>query len=237
MRDDLTYRVFMPGDEKRIAAMTAGEPLAVELKHFVRWEHPVTEQGALWLGSDKKGRLRRVVFDNSSYTAYFSPKGARFYENTPGASVFSSPEEKNRLCVMVYAGKRAGDAQNGVRELAYPMLRSAFEAIYGTKELPDGAREAFVRRCRAVNHGSGVTFGVVQNGEVLSTGSVIASDRKTALIGDIFTLPACRCRGYAALVLDACVAWAVSRNRTPVLLCREEMYGYYRKRGFKRYYG
>lgn len=233
-RRDLTFALAREEDLAGILAFCQDNLYGAEVYASVKLCGADTDIGSLWTGRDKKGRLKRVVYDNGAYLTFLTRRrgcAARPPEDEAGLPLFALPPRKARLRVMVYRGGRL-PFPGGVEELRGTGLLHLYQAIRGTKELTERAERRYVHRARSVNAGLADSFGIFEDGAIAATASINAKNRRYALIGDVFTVFPYRYQGYATRLTAACVARAMEQGLTPILYCEKNMRKFYRKSGF-----
>ncbi|MBQ6066076.1 MAG: GNAT family N-acetyltransferase [Clostridia bacterium] len=229
----LTYRQATADDADRIMAFCRDKPCGTEIHTSVKLNGEKTEIGCLWTGTDGAGLLRLVVYDNGSYVTYLTRRSG-FVAKPPkedGFDRFAAPKRKARLCRMVYRGGTPSFPE-GVTALRGTALLEMYKAVRETDALNDRTERRYVARARAVNAGLAETFGIYEDGKIASTAGICAKNERYALIGDVYTVYQYRFQGYAAKLVNACVAAAREQGLTPVLYCEKGMRKFYRKLGF-----
>ena len=177
-------------------------------------------ESTFFCGYDEK-ELKSLVYNNGD-------EDIRVF-----GSEFSPLFTFNEKILMIYAGFEL--PVSDVRSLRGKELIDFYKLLSGGKMSFDDERR-YVLRLKGINAGLSEVFGIYENNELISVSAVSAMNEKYGLIGDVFTHPLFRCRGYSKRVLDASVSFILSRGKIPYLRCEEKMYEHYKKAGFT-YYG
>ena len=233
-RRDLTFSLAREEDLDGILALCRDRPLGAEIYASLQLNGAEPEIGSLWTGRDRKGRLRRIIYDNGAYLTFLTQRrgyAARPPQDGAGLPRFAVPPRRTQLCVMVYRGRRL-PFPDDVEEVRGTDLLALYKAVRKTDVLSDAAERRYVARARAVNAGLAESFGMYEDGNIAATASINAKNERYALIGDVFTVFRYRYQGYAARLINACVARAQEQGLTPILYCEKSMRKFYRKLGF-----
>jgi GNAT superfamily N-acetyltransferase len=117
--------------------------------------------------------------------------------------------------------------KTGLRELR------AFTSLLadGKPGYEDGAR--YVYKARLLRDGFYRGYCVYENGALVSAAATVAENEDSALLGDVFTRPDYRGKGYASACVTFACADALSRGKTPWALCENETVPFYKKLGFE----
>ena len=233
-RRELTYALAREEDLDRILDFCRDRLFGTEIWSSVKLCGADTDIGSLWTGTDRRGRLQTVVYDNGAYLTRLTKRGgcaAKPPKDDPGFDLFAPPQRKNRLRLMVYRGKKL-PFPDGAEELRGTALLDMYKAVKETETLNDKAQRRYVFRARAVNAGLSEVFALCEDGQIAATAGINAKNERYALIGDVFTVYQYRYQGYATRLTKACVARAQKQGLTPVLYCEKNMRKFYRKLGF-----
>ena len=233
-RRELTFALAREEDLDRILGFSRDRLFGTEIWSSVKLCGADTDIGSLWTGTDRRGRLQTVVYDNGAYLTRLTKRGgcaAKPPKDDPGFDLFAPPQRKTRLRLMVYRGKKL-PFPDGTEELRGTALLSLYRTIRGVDTLTDRAERRYVHRARTVNAGLADSFGIFEDGQIAATAGINAKNERYALIGDVFTVYQYRYQGYATRLTRACVARAQEQGLTPVLYCEKRMRKFYRKLGF-----
>ncbi len=191
----------------------------------------------------KKGsKILGIVYNNGD-SFLFSAFDEDFYDDAKnffafsGNNVFSSDENLRKLCLPesgIYILKAEKEIrQNQATLLSGREIQNMYKAISGSNNLSADEEIRYVRYIKAVNTGLCAVFGIQENGEYVSFAAVTASNKTDALIGDVFTLPEHRKKGFAAQCINACISFAAEKNKTPFVFCEEKNKNFYEKLNFE----
>ncbi len=116
--------------------------------------------------------------------------------------------------------------KTGLRELR------AFTSLLadGKPGYEDGAR--YVYKARLLRDGFYRGYCVYENGALVSAAATVAENEDSALLGDVFTRPDYRGKGYASACVASVCATALTRRKTAWALCENETVPFYKKPGF-----
>ena len=159
----------------------------------------------------RDGGIESVVFHN----------GERFVETAAGVDPYPG------LRLMRFAGPRRAVGGPAV-PLALPDTLEAYRILGGGTLSPENEAR-YVYRARAMREGLAAGFGVKEDGALRAFAFIVAQNENSVLIGDVFTRPAYRGRGYASAAVTACAAAA---RGDAFILCEEKNAGFYKKLGF-----
>lgn len=156
-----------------------------------------------------------------------------FYDNTWRSCVLSVKdgqavcEDGESACVLVYSGGGV-KAPRGVKKA------ENVSEVGDCLELCIGANDDEIYRIFSRSRKGYASVYYIGDGcgGIAATGSIVAKNRKYAVIGDIYTAESCRGKGLAAEILYACVADALGEGLIPALYCKPEMKNYYLQKGF-----
>lgn len=113
-------------------------------------------------------------------------------------------------------------------EELYSFLCAAFPMFS-----PGGWSEWYVYHSHLFRHNLGFAAGIYQNGTLISTGGVYATNRHYSLMANIATSPAFRGCGYGAQLVAYLCAEICRQGKTPVLHCAQEsLVRFYASLGF-----
>ena len=164
----------------------------------------------------ENGRVKSVVYNNGDRTIETAPD----VDPYPGLHLLRfagpPPRQDARLCSLT-----ASD------------VPEIYKILSGSEKLSPDDEARCVYRLRAMRDGFSVGFGVKENGTLLSFAFIVAQNEDSALLGDVFTRPAYRGRGYASAAVLACAAAAA--HKTAYVLCEEENVRFYERLGFTEY--
>ena len=90
----------------------------------------------------------------------------------------------------------------------------------------------YVYRARAMRAGLAEGFAVFEGETPVSCAFITAQNLDSCLLGDVFTAPERRGRGYASAAVCAAARAALGKGKTPYILCEERMKGFYERLGF-----
>ena len=234
MNRALTYTRLRPEDVPALRSRSAGHVLGTEIFTSLALDPDETNE-RLWVARDNGGAPVAAVYDYPSHTVWLSPGRACVGRHAANpAGVFAPPRRKDRYAVMEKRGAPAGAVPPSVRRAEGETLRALF-AMLGGGMLSRRSQElhyVYMRRC--LNRGLAAAFCVYLNGEPVSCAMIGAENERFALIGNVYTLPSHRGRGYASAALAACEAFAAEQGKTPVLYCEKKTAAFYRGRGYRK---
>ena len=176
-----------------------------------------------------RGRIPEGVFfcafENGAVKSVVYNNGDRTVETTPGADPYPG------LRLLRFIG-----TEN--RPLSQCPLTTAdvpeiYRILGGREKLSPDDEARCVYRIRAMRAGLAKGYGVKDNGTLLSFAFIVAQNEDSALLGDVYTRPAYRRRGYASAAVRACAAAAA--QKTAYVLCEEENVRFYERLGFTEY--
>ena len=183
-----------------------------------------------------------IIYNNGD-NFLFSAFGNCFFEEAKdffafsGNNVFSSNENLKKLSLPesnIYILKgRKELCENEARLLSGREIQDMYKALSGNSSLSADEEVRYVRYMKAINASLSAVFGIEENGKLVSFAAVCASNNDTALIGDVFTLPEHRKKGYGAQCVRACINFAVNKNKTPFVFCEEKNIKFYEKLNFE----
>ena len=154
----------------------------------------------------ENGTVKSVVYNN----------GDRTIETTAGVNPYPG------LRLMRFAGPPPlPDARICTLTLADTL--AAYRILSGGKRSPDDEIR-YVYRARAMREGLAEGFGIKENGTLVSFAFIVAQNEDSALLGDVYTRPEYRGKGYASAAVLACAAAA---RTDAYVLCAEENGGFY----------
>ena len=187
-----------------------------EMYTFLRLEGKNIPEGRFFCAENEQGETVSAVFLNGDLTVT-KQEGVSPY---PG------------LCVMAYRGAPPPEdpalTPAGLRETL------AFYRAQGEGTLTAANEARYVYRARALRDGLALGFCVKEDGAPVSFAYITAQNKNAALIGDVFTLPPYRGRGYARRNVLACAREAVLSGKKAYIVCKEETAGFYLRMGFER---
>jgi GNAT superfamily N-acetyltransferase len=158
------------------------------------------------------GTVKSVVYNN----------GDRTVETAPGVDPYPG------LRLLRFAGPPPlPDAR--LCELTTADVPEIYKILGGKKLSPDDEARC-VYRIRAMRDGFAKGYGVKENGTLLSFAFIVAQNEDSALLGDVYTRPAYRGKGYASAAVRACIAAA---RKDAYVLCEEKNVGFYERLGFR----
>ena len=236
MKQQFTYTRLRPGDEPTLRSWCAAHVLGTELFTALALEPDGTD-GRIWVARSGDGAPAAAVYCCTSYSVYLSPERAGVGRNTAGAPLLlGMPRRRDRYVVMEKRGATASVPAPAVRQAEGEKLRALFAMMgMGWGILSRQMQELnYIYQQRCANRGLAAAFGAYENGAPVSCAMICAENERFALIGNVFTRPEFRGRGYASAVLAACEAFAAEQGRTPVLYCKKQTAAFYRGRGYKK---
>ncbi len=208
---DLLYRMPAPAETDAVLAFLSRGIAGAEAYTFLRLNREKLPEGCFWCAFEK-GAVHSVVYNNGDRTVTVAP----WADPYPG------------LTLMRHTGPMPAPDARTV-PLTNADAPEVYRAMSGSEVLLPDDESRCADRMRAMRDGLASGFGVKEKGRLVSFAFITARNETSALLGDVFTRPACRGRGYAAACVRACVAAA---NRDVYLLCEAEMTGFYGKLGF-----
>ena len=188
------------------------------------------------------GEINGVIYNNGD-NFLFSAFNNSFYEAAKdffafsGNNVFSSNENLKKLNlpespIYILQGRKES-CPTTAKLLSGREIQNMYKVISGKGSLSADEEIRYIRYIKAVNAGLSAVFGMEENGEYVSFAAVSASNRDTALIGDVFTLPEHRKKGYAAQCVKACMSFCAEKTKTPFVFCEEKNIKFYEKLNFE----
>lgn len=165
---------------------------------------------------DADGRVLNIYYDNTYRSCKLNVKDGRCV-----------CENADDVSVMVSAGGVTDISPSVKKAENVALVDECLKLCIGDND--DEVYRIFTRSRKGFASVFYITDG---DGEIISTGSIVARNKKFAVIGNIYTAPGCRNKGYAGQILEACVSEALSEKLIPALYCSTEMKNYYFKRGF-----
>ena len=212
----LNYKTPAGEEElKKALAFCAKGIAGAEAYTFLRLEGKNIPEGRFFCAGNETGETVSAVFNNGDVTVK-KEAGAPPY---PG------------LYVMAY-GDVLPEDDPGLSPALLPETL-AFYRAQGEGDLSPANEARYVYRARALRDALALGFCVKENGAPVSFAYITAQNKDTALLGDVFTVPPARGRGYARRCVKACVRAALQNNKTPYVLCEAHMEGFYRELGFR----
>ncbi len=209
------------GDRGTLLKLTEATLIGTEAFTLCRLYEKIPEE-AFFCGRTENGEIRCVIFNNGDeYTKIYG-------EEFPVLFRYSDK------CIFTY-GKDSVISEP-VKELSGRELIEFYKLISQKNTLCYDDEKRYVARLRAVNRGFAKVFAVYEKEKMISVSAISAQNKEYCLIADVFTHPDFRGKGYAQKCINACIAYALSVNKTPFLFCEEGMRSYYEKLGFT-YYG
>ena len=183
-----------------------------------------------------------VIYNNGDNFLFSAFNDCFFEEATDffafsGNNVFSSDENLRRLNlpesdIYILKGKKEL-CENEARLLSGREIQDMYKSISGNSSLSADEEIRYVRYIKAINASLSAVFGIEENGKLVSFAAVCASNSDTALIGDVFTLPEYRKKGYGAQCVRACINFAAKQNKTPFVFCEEKNIKFYENLNFE----
>lgn len=182
------------------------------------------------VGKDGNGKIKKTVFSYGDTVYVLEKKAAKIYVNaavTPLGEIVG-----NAPCVMEYVGDVPNENEKVSTFAGTDIIKSFLLTTNFVLSRSDEIR--YVHRVRASAVGFAKVFGICDgNGSALSVASIVAENEKYALIGDVFTHPNSRNRGFAAAACLACCRCAMQKGKTPWLICSPETSAYYSRLSFR----
>lgn len=190
----------------------------------------------------KDSEILGVIYNNGD-NFLFSAFDEAFYDDAKdffafsGNNVFSSDENLRKLNlpesgIYILKGKKEL-CHSKATLLSGREIQDMYKAISGNNSLSADEEVRYVRYMKAINASLAAVFGMQEDGKYVSFAAVSASNKTDALIGDVFTLPEYRNKGYAAQCIRACISFAVKNNKTPFVFCEEKNKNFYEKLNFE----
>lgn len=200
-----------PGETDAVLAFLSRGIAGAEAYTFLRLNREKLPEGCFWCAFEG-GAVHSVVYNNGDRTVTVAP-GVDPY---PG------------LTLMRLTGPLPVPDARAV-PLTNADVPEAYRAMSGSEILSPDDESRCADRMRAMRDGLASGFGVKEKGRLVSFAFITARNETSALLGDVYTLPSYRGRGYAAACALACAAAA---NREVYLLCEKPLTGFYEKLGF-----
>ena len=205
------YRI-PAGDETDAALRFLSRGIAgAEAYTFLRLNRNRIPEGCFWCAFDN-GEIKSVVYNNGDRTI----ETAAGTDPYPGLRLMRfarpQPAQDPRVCPLVFSD-----------------LPEVYHILGGSETLSPDNEARYVFRARALREGLSQGFGVKENGRLISFAFLVAQNENSALLGDVFTRPAYRGKGYASAAVLACVAAA---GKDVYALCEEKNVSFYERLGF-----
>lgn len=183
-----------------------------------------------------------VIYNNgdhflfSAFDDFFFEDAKDFFAFS-GNNVFSSSDNLRKLSLPesnIYILKgRKELCESKARLLSGREIQDMYKVLSRNSILSADEEIRYVRYMKAINASLAAVFGIEENGKPVSFAAVCASNADTALIGDVFTLPEYRKRGYGAQCVRACINFASAQEKTPFVFCEEKNINFYEKLNFE----
>lgn len=191
----------------------------------------------------KNGEEITGVIYNNGDRFLFSAFNDSFYDDArdffafAGNNVFSSDENLKKLnlpesSIYILKGKKE-ICKSEAKLLSGREIQNMYKVISGKGSLSADEEIRYVRYMRAINTGLAAVFGIEKDGKQVSFAAVCASNKTDALIGDVYTLPEYRKKGFAGECIRACVSFAAEAGKTPFVFCEEKNKNFYEKLNFE----
>lgn len=200
---------------KKALAFCAKGIAGAEMYTFLRLEGKSIPEGRFFCAGNEKGETVSAVFNNGDVTV----------TKEPGIPPYQG------LLVMEYTGALPQD-DLAIIPAGLPEALAFYKA-QGEGSLSPADEARYVYRARALRDALALGFCVKENGNPVSFAYITAQNEDTALLGDVFTVPSARGRGYARRCVKACVRAALQNGKVPYVLCEAHMEGFYRDLGFR----
>ena len=181
---------------------------------FLRLNREALPEGRFWCAAEQ-GEVKSVVYHN----------GDRVIETAPGVPPYPG------LRLLRFAGALPPPDPRAV-PLGLKDAEHIYRVISGKNTLSPDEQARYVFRARAMRDGLACGYGVKENGSLCAFAFIAAGNADAALLGDVFTAPPYRGRGYAAASVLACAAKAIRDGKTAWVLCEDKNLGFYGKLGF-----
>ena len=204
-------------DIDRMLAFCARGIAGAEAYTFLTLERKDVPPGRLFFAAEN-GRIFSVVFNNGDRNV------------TTQAGVFPYPG----LCLLRYAGGNAPALP--VLPAGLPETAAFYRQMGGGRLTPDNETR-YVYRARALRDGLAKGFCVKTDGAPVSFAYIVAGNMDSCLLGDVFTVPEMRGRGYGTAAVLAAANAALQNGQTPYALCEPGTAGFYGRMGFVRWTG
>jgi len=190
----------------------------------------------------KDSEILGVIYNNgdnflfSAFCGSFFDEAKDFFAFS-GNNVFSSDENLKKLNlpesgIYILKGKKELH-KSEARLLTGREIQNMYKAISGNSCLSADEEIRYVRYMKAINASLAAVFGIEKDGKFVSFAAVSASNRDTALIGDVFTLPEHRKKGFGAECVKACINFCAQQNKTPFVFCEEKNKKFYENLNFE----
>jgi len=170
-------------------------------------------EGVIWLREERENPIS-VIYNNGDMTV-IKENGKSPY---PGR------------VIMKYNG-----TSPSVSMPAAPLSLADTLDVYrmlGGGKLSPANEKRYVYRARLMRDGFSRGFGIKKEGLLASFAFVAAENTDSCLIGDVFTLPEYRGRGYAKTCVLTAVQSCLNKTKSAYILCDREMTDFYRRMGF-----
>ena len=207
----LTERFVLPAGETktRLLDFTSHGIDGAEIHTFLKLNFDRVPDGTLF-AAEKDGAVLGAVLNTGDYTV----------QKIPGEPVY--PEG---LFLM-----KSGGAPEKPGPVPSPLALSdtleAQKLLSGTPLSPD-AEARYVYRARALREGLARGCGIKEAGKLVSFAYIVAENEDSALLGDVFTLPQYRGRGYASACIRRLDLDAAARGKTLWTLTEKENLDFY----------
>jgi len=183
-------------------------------------------------GTDANGEICAVVYSDSTQPSLIFLAEGHEREN----DIFGVSFDNCDLCMMRFNptanASLSAEKHEVKRAESLADIDECVRLALSECENPDTEEEVY-RFLRKSQKQYADIYYVSANGRPLSTASVVAKNKKYAVIGNVFTDREYRGRGYAAALVRGCVGKALGEGLTPVLFCERALVKYYEGLGFE----
>ena len=218
---------------EELMALSGTRPLGTEIYTYCSLLRETSPQ-QLWAGIDGGGRLAGALLDQGRCRTLLLPDAAAVGQSFPDeAGLFCRIPARMRYRVLLRE-QPAFSADGRVRRAQdADSVMELLTLLHGRPPIGDETAR-YVYFARAANAGfSDVFFFSEADGTVCGCAQILAKNRRYALIGNVYTVPAKRGQGVAAALLAACETLAAEEGLLPVLYCEAAMTSYYRAHGYR----
>lgn len=175
----------------------------------------------VWLGKDGEKNTVDMVFNDGITVFYVTDRIILCGAATIKTLVYSPFENES-----------GSVSDENIRPLHGKELAQMYALMSGTGTLREEDEQRYVFRVRTDNRNMTFSFGIYEKAVLVSAASVTGMNEKYGLIGDVFTAPSFRGKGYASALIKKCISRITEKGLVPVVYCEEKTAAFYKNLGF-----